>query len=67
MCGCLARFLRPRLTRATVSSATDPQIRQALDKVNIALTQEVGLEYRMGGLQRKMLEQARATLGETLK
>lgn len=47
-------------------AAADPHTRRALDKVNVALTLVVGLEYPMGGLQRSMLEQARTTLQEAL-
>jgi hypothetical protein len=47
-------------------ASSDGQTRTALDKVNVALTLVVGLEYPMGGLQRKMLEQARTTLQEVL-
>jgi hypothetical protein len=50
-----------------VRSGGDPDTRSALDKVNVALTLVVGLEYPLGGLQRTMLEQARATLNDALE
>jgi hypothetical protein len=37
-------------------------VRAALDQVNVCLSLVVGLEYPMGGLQRQMLDQARAAL-----
>ncbi|MBV9328260.1 MAG: hypothetical protein JO352_31480 [Chloroflexi bacterium] len=43
-------------------AGSTPDTRAALDQVNVALTLVVGLEYPMGGLQRKMLEDARAVL-----
>lgn len=39
-----------------------PSVRASLDQVNVALSLIVGLEYPVGGLQRQLLEQARAVL-----
>jgi hypothetical protein len=39
----------------------DP-VRSGLDRVNVALSLVVGLEYPMGGLDRNMLKQARSAL-----
>lgn len=47
-------------------TAAEAKVRKALDEVNAALSLIVGLEYPMGGLQRKMLEQARGALQSTL-
>jgi hypothetical protein len=38
------------------------QVSASLDRVNVALSLVIGLEYPMGGLQRQMLEQARSVL-----
>jgi hypothetical protein len=43
------------------------QVRQALDRVNVALSLVVGVEYPQGGLARPMLEQARDELQATLQ
>jgi hypothetical protein len=40
----------------------DPALRHALDQVNVALSLVVGLEYPVGGMQRDLIDQARATL-----
>jgi hypothetical protein len=44
----------------------EPRTRSSLDKVNAALSVIVGLEYPMGGIQRKMLEQAESALRDAL-
>ena len=49
-----------------VRAAPEPGLSAALERVNVALTLVVGLEYPMGGLQRNMLDEARATLQGTL-
>jgi hypothetical protein len=47
-------------------SGSNADTRSALDHVNAALSLVVGVEYPVGGLQRGMLEQARAALQATL-
>jgi hypothetical protein len=42
-------------------------VRHTLDGVNVALSLIVGLEYPMGAIPRKMLENARATLQAALE
>lgn len=44
--------------------APTSDLRRNLDGANVALSYLVGLEYPMGGLQRDMLQQARAALAD---
>jgi hypothetical protein len=53
--------LRDHLIGRRRESPTD-QVRTSLDRVNQALSLIVGLEYPVGGIQRPLLEQARAVL-----
>lgn len=46
----------------TLRSTPGADVRRALDRVNVALSLVVGLEYPMGGLQSKLLEDARTVL-----
>ena len=43
-------------------AAAEPSVRSELDRVNVALSLIVGLEYPMAGLQRDMLKQALSIL-----
>lgn len=45
-----------------VRQAPNDQIRSDLERVNVALSLVVGLEYPMGGIPREMLNQARVIL-----
>ena len=45
----------------------DSGVRTALSRTNVALSLVVGLEYPIGGLQRKLLEQARSELHAALE
>jgi hypothetical protein len=53
--------LRDVLIDRLRQAPTDP-VRSGLDRVNVALSLVVGLEYPMGGLDRNMLKQARSIL-----
>ena len=43
-------------------AGAEPRVRSELDRVNVALSLIVGLEYPMGGLQRDMHQQALSVL-----
>jgi hypothetical protein len=53
--------LRDALIDRLRQAPTDP-VRAGLERVNVALSFVVGLEYPMGGLDRNMLKQARSIL-----
>ena len=53
--------LRDELIDRLRQTPTD-SVRSGLDRVNVALSLVVGLEYPLGGLDRNMLKQARSAL-----
>jgi hypothetical protein len=55
-------LLRDSLIGQRRESPDDQQVQARLDQVNVALSLIVGLEYPMGGILRRTLEQARSVL-----